>query len=45
MDIILLIVMFGLGAAFGLMAYRYWLARDPESLEAWAQRIKAKTRG
>lgn len=29
------------GILVGLAGYRFWLKRDPESLEAWAARIKA----
>jgi hypothetical protein len=32
---------FVVGAGFGMMAYRYWLQRDPASLEAWAAKVKA----
>jgi len=36
------VVMFGVG----MWGYRYWLKRDPESLERWASELKRlKARG
>lgn len=43
------LITLGLGFAGGLFVgaagYRYMLKRDPAKLEAWAQEIKARTRG
>lgn len=41
MELILMLVLFAVGAGCGAAAYRALLKKDPETLERWAKEAKA----
>lgn len=41
MELILMLVMFAIGAGCGAAGYRYMVKKDPATLEKWAAEAKA----